>query len=96
MSKKNFWHLQMWDGLQSEKKLEYEEVLNTIKNHKIVGLGESEGSACKDFKEKMKIGDIVFVRHNSNPVALVEITGGNEHFKQGGIYHNQREVKILE
>ena len=67
---KNFWHIQMNLGLVDGTNLSQEEVLRIVRDKKIIGTGEwkdNKQDQCKQFKESMRIGDIVMVRNGIQP-----------------------------
>lgn len=93
---RNFCHIQMTLGLVDGSILSQEEVLIIVKDEKVIGTGEckdNKQNQCKQFKENLKLGDIVMVRNGIKPIAMVEIIGDPYH---GKIYEKERSIRILE
>lgn len=92
---KNFWHIQMNLGLVDGANLSQEEVLSMVRDKKIIGTGEwkdNKQDQCKQFKESMRIGDIVLVRNGIQPLALVEVSSNSY---PNRTYENERSIKVL-
>lgn len=92
---RNFWHIQMNRGLVNGSTLSQDQVLNMVKNKKIIGTGEwkdKKQDQCKQFKENLNIGDIVMVRNGIQPLALVKVLGDSFPNKT---YENERAIEPL-
>lgn len=82
-------------GLVNGSTLSQDQVLNMVKNKKIIGTGEwkdKKQDQCKQFKENLNIGDIVMVRNGIQPLALVKVLGDSFPNKT---YENERAIEPL-
>lgn len=95
----NYWHLQMHQGLLSDKEITTEEVLKILKDELIIGTGHWDNYQCEQFvgthhENNIKPSDIVLVRHGKNALALCKVLSDN--YKTGIYYPNERKIAILE
>jgi hypothetical protein len=70
ISSVNFWHMQLHPsdlGWEKEKKL--------LEKHSLIGIGKDKSDPAYRNLNRMKIGDIVAVRHGGTSIALVEVIG---------------------
>jgi len=93
-----YWHMQLHPADEQDNY----DAGKIVQETKLIGLGNwSEGrSQRKQFKDEMKIGDIVLVRKGASVKALVEVIGEYEDTlnKPTGLdwFQFRRKVKILE
>lgn len=99
MKQIEYWHMQMFPGGNPEFAAKIPKILE---HHKIIGLGdwEEKGSQISDFKNKMKVNDVVAIKTGAKLIALVQIVGGayevpNDKSELGWIYH-RRPIRILD
>lgn len=91
-----FWHMQLHPdepGWKREKEL--------LEKMSLIGLGFTSDSQANSFKKDMKIGDIVLIRHGSNPKALVKVVGevediGKNDHERLDWFRYRRKVKVLD
>lgn len=94
-----YWHMQLHpsnQGFNKEKEI--------LERKQVIGLGQWEAKGAKSqinqFKNKMKIGDIVLIKNGATPIALVEVTGEAEYSdnvnKDLDWFRNRRKVKVLD
>lgn len=76
----NYWHLQMHPS--NKGKFKRDKLLKILQEKEVIGMGESwtnqnrkEASDPSEFKNDLKIDDIVLIRDGSTPIALVKVTG---------------------
>ena len=95
----NFWHIQLHPD---DNKWNFEKKL--LKEKQIIGIGDywpKGEKQIKNFNNVMKVGDIVLVRHGSEPIALVKIIGKTEDLKSNKMdqidwFRYRRKVEVLD
>ncbi|MBY5950542.1 AAA family ATPase [Algoriphagus marincola] len=96
---KNFWHIQLHPNNKSE--FPREKIRRILEDTHFIGMGEwEEGKVYIDqFRNVMRIGDIVLVR-SQGPLALVEVVGAPEKTPNANVdfdwFENRRLVRILQ
>lgn len=96
----NYWHIQLHPDNTIDFPLE--KVRKLLEEKSLIGLGNWEGgeSQINQFKDDMKIGDIVAVRSGKKPIALVEVVGEHEYTenvnKDLDWFENRRKVRVLD
>ncbi|MCK4441091.1 MAG: hypothetical protein KAU90_03735, partial [Sulfurovaceae bacterium] len=92
-----YWHIQMY---KDRKENEEERLLTELS---IIGVGDlgKNNTSVKQFKQIIKIGDIVLVRRGKRTIALVEIIGELEDILEDDYnrldwFRYRRKVKVLD
>ena len=70
----NYWHIQLHPSDSST--VDRKRALDIIQNHQIIGMGDSwdnDRGQPEKFKNEVAIGDLVLVRSEGSPLALVSI-----------------------
>ena len=69
----NYWHMQLHP---TDVKFSKDHLRRILIAKNVIGLGEwAEGKAqIHDFKDKIKIGDVVAIKDGGSPIALVQVT----------------------
>lgn len=96
----NFWHMQLHPD--DPEFFNVERVKKLLREKAVIGFGEwEEGeSLIPQFRDRMKIGDIVAIKRGETPIALVKVIG--EYFLCDEIdneldwFPHRREVEILD
>lgn len=92
-----FWHLQ----LHPNSPLGREKTIEILEKTGLIGLSDyRNGTDYRDFKQIMKIGDVVLIREGIKVLALVEVTGPFQDIKNPNKdldwFEQRRKVNILE
>ncbi|MEW6077706.1 MAG: AAA family ATPase [Thermodesulfobacteriota bacterium] len=96
----NFWHMQLHRN--DTKEIPPEKVRKILIETSYIGLGDwDKGKAQIDqFKDELKVGDIVAIRSGKKPIALVAVIGEPEYSispnEDLDWFSHRREVKILD
>lgn len=96
----NYWHIQLHPN--DNKTISKDVVVRILKEKSVIGIGEwDDGQRLIDqFKDEMKIGDIVVVKDGSSPIALVKVKGDHwfERIINDGFdwFPHRREVEVLD
>lgn len=93
-----YWHIQMYKpyGKDDEARVDSKKMLK--REEPIIGTGEWDNYQCKNFKYKIKNGDIVLVRKGKEAIALCQIISDsftNKELTDEFLHKNFRRVKIL-
>lgn len=96
----NFWHMQLHPN--DPVFFNIERVKKLLREKSVIGFGEWEKgeSLIPQFKDKMKIGDIVAIKKGETPIALVKVIG--EYFLCDDVdneldwFEHRRKVKVLD
>lgn len=93
----NFWHIQIHPS--DSTTVNRERALEIIKNYGVIGMGESwnndRGQPTK-FQNDVSIGDIILIRSEGSPLALVSVDGPCEINKDQSVWFEIiRKVKII-
>lgn len=93
----NYWHMQLHQGGSSP--LNNEDIFSILDNHAIIGMSsswENDNGQPERFKSTVSIGDVVLIRANNSPLALVEIVGECEKNTIDDVWFEiSRKIKIL-
>jgi AAA15 family ATPase/GTPase len=93
----SYWHIQLHPN-----QINWNQERELLETTSLIGLGllEKGNSQIKNFKNVMKIGDIVLVKRGSTPIALVEVIGNykfNRNQNQAlDWFEHRREIKVLD
>lgn len=90
-----YWHMQLHPNDQS-----WGRETELLEGYSIIGHGKSENEPVfSDFRDKMKINDIVLIKNGGLPIALVQVTGKFESLidNQEALdwFKYRRKVKVL-
>ena len=96
----NFWHMQLHPN--DPVFFDTERVKRLLREKGVIGFGEWEKgeNLIPQFKDKMKIGDIIAIKKGETPIALVKVIG--EYFLCDEIDHeldwfeHRRKVEVLD
>jgi len=98
-----YWHIRLHPSSKNQERWEEnfneKELLTKIS---LIGMGVSQNSPRLDaFKNEMKNGDIVLVRRNKKPIALVQVLDGVKDRRQNAYnqldwFRYARKVKVLD
>jgi hypothetical protein len=96
----NFWHMQLHPN--DPVFFDTERVKRLLREKGVIGFGEWEKgeNLIPQFKDKMKIGDIIAIKKGGTPIALVKVIG--EYFLCDEIDHeldwfeHRRKVEVLD
>jgi len=92
----NYWHMQLEP---SDNKKGVSEVIKIL-NHNLIGMGKWDEKASQqdDFKNKMKIGDIVLIKSGRIAIAMVRVTSNYfEESEDDNIWFDRRRgIEVLE
>ena len=95
----NYWHMQLHP---TGEKFQNEHLRRILIEKNVIGLGEWDDgeSQIYDFKERIKIGDVVAVKNGACPVALVQVTSESWEEVQPDLaldwFPYRRNIKILD
>lgn len=95
--KRNYWHMQLHPNDP-----EFKKEIDVLEQTGFIGLGSWENGEeqLRQFKDEMRIGDVVLIKRGSLALSLVEITGEFE--ETADVNHeldwfeNRRKVKVLD
>lgn len=93
-----FWHIQ----LNPDESIGRQKGISILEKCGVIGIGwfTRDDRQVLNFKNTMKIGDIVLVRDGKQPIALVEVTGNYQNIKdpdrEFDWFPKRRTVKILD
>lgn len=85
----NYWHMQIADTK--------EESIELLNKHLIpYGCWNEKSTSLNEFKENMKVGDIVLIKYKTTVIALVEIVSDIKNIQNEQIpFDYQRNIKII-
>ena len=93
-----YWHIQMYKPYGDKEKARIDSKKMLKREEPIIGVGEWDNYQCKNFKYKIKNGDIVLVRKGHEAIALCQIISDsftNKELTDEFLHKNFRRVKIL-
>ena len=93
-----YWHIQMYKPYGDKEKARIDSKKMLKREEPIIGVGEWDNYQCKNFKYKIKNGDIVLVRKGDEAIALCQIISDsftNKELTDEFLHKNFRRVKIL-
>ena len=93
-----YWHIQMYKPYGDKEKARIDSKKMLKREEPIIGIGEWDNYQCKNFKYKIKNGDIVLVRKGNEAIALCQIISDNftdRELTDEFLHKNFRRVKIL-
>lgn len=96
----NYWHIQLHPN--NNKTITKDIVIRILQEKSVIGIDEWDNGhdIVQQFKNEMKIGDIVAVKDGSSPIALVKIIG--DYWFEKSVttnfdwFSHRRKVKILD
>lgn len=96
----NFWHMQLHPD--DPEFFDFERVKKLLREKAVIGFGEWEDgeSLIPQFRDRMKIGDVIAIKRGETPIALVKVIG--EYFLCDEINHeldwfpHRRNVEVLD
>ena len=94
----NYWHIQMALP-QGRGEIRIDSSLLLKEDAPVISTGEWDNFQCRDFKNKIQIGDIVCVRDGKKPIALCKVIGDNftdANLSSKYLNINFRLVEVLE
>ncbi|MEN8220601.1 MAG: AAA family ATPase [Pseudomonadota bacterium] len=90
-----YWHMQLHPNAPN-----FNREIEILKQKRVIGLDEPESKKqIAQFKQTMRIGDIVLIKLGTQPIALVEVTGEHEYIKEVNQdldwFPHRRNIKVI-
>lgn len=97
-----YWHMQIHPTGQQE--FAKDNIHKILEKHQFIGLGqwqEGEEQQIPDFKNKIKVNDIIAIKDGEKLIALVQVIGGayfvgDDQDKVTGWIKNRRPIRVLD